>query len=495
VKRLYKYLITSFLGPFVFTFFIVIFLLLMQFLWKYIEDLAGKGLEFSILAELLFYVSASLVPMALPLAVLLASLMTLGNLGENNELTALKSSGISLQRIVMPLVYFSLGLAIFAFLFANYIVPITNLKMSSMIYDITKQKPELQIKEGVFYNGVEGYSIRIGKRDYKSNLLHDIKIYDHTLGNGNTRVTLADSGYMRITSDKKFLFVTLFNGYNYSEEAEKGRQRYYKKTYPFRRDKFEKEEIHIEMVGFGLNRTDENLFRQSSKMMSLRQLTYNSDSLQKELNQRAASLKKNLLTKQIFRYSKPRVFQNKALNDSSRKDTVRIQSFESIYNKLTLSEKTSIIGQALSYARDSKTYISSASTLSENYELRIRKFNIEWWRKFTLSAACLIFFFIGAPLGAIIRKGGLGMPVVISVSFFVVYYIISLLGEKFGREGMISAALGMWISAFILLPTGIFLIRKATKDSAIFNIDTYLNYVKKVIVIFNSKRHFTAGKQ
>jgi len=218
LKRLYKYLITSFLGPFVLTFFIVIFLLLMQFLWKYIEDLAGKGLGFNVLAELMFYVSVSLVPMALPLAILLASLMTMGDLGENNELTAMKASGISLQRIIAPLVLFSIVLVFCAFLFANNIVPITHLKMTSLIYDITKQRPELQIKEGIFYNGIENYSIRIGKKDYKTNLLRHLKIYDHTQGDGNSKVTVADSGYMKITSDKKYLIVTLFSGYNYTEE-------------------------------------------------------------------------------------------------------------------------------------------------------------------------------------------------------------------------------------------------------------------------------------
>jgi lipopolysaccharide export system permease protein len=183
----------------------------MQFLWKYIEDLAGKGLSFGVISELMFFVSSSLVPMALPLAILLASLMTMGNLGENYELTAMKASGISLPRIVAPLVAFSLILAILAFLFSNYVLPVTNKKMMSLLWDITRSKPEMQIKEGVFYNGLEGYSIYIGKRDYKSkpNLLHQIKIYDHTSGRGNVRVTVADSGTMQMTNDKKFLFITL----------------------------------------------------------------------------------------------------------------------------------------------------------------------------------------------------------------------------------------------------------------------------------------------
>lgn len=491
MKRLYKYLITSFLGPFVLTFFIVIFLLLMQFLWKYIDDLAGKGLSFKILAELMFYVSASLVPMALPLAILLASLMTMGNLGENNELTAMKASGISLQRIIAPLVLISLLLAIFAFLFSNYMVPITNLKMTSLIYDISNQRPELQIKEGIFYNGIEGYSIRVGKKDFKTSLLHHIRIYDHTQNNGNSKVTIADSGFMKITSDKKYLIVTLYKGYNYTDETDSRRQRNTARTHPFRRDKFEKEEIHIELVGFGLNRSDENLFRQQSKMLSIRQLDSISDSLKLELNNRANQLYKSLRNSQIMRF-KPAYYRPKQANDSQKKHTVKAPLFDTLYNSLPISEKSNAISQALTYIRDMKTYISSASAYTENYEYRIRKFEIEWWRKFTLSIACFIFFFIGAPLGAIIRRGGLGMPVVISVVFFVIYYIISLMGEKFAREGMISAALGMWISGIILLPTGIFLIRKATRDSAIMNIDTYANYIKK---IFNRNKRYRTSVQ
>jgi lipopolysaccharide export system permease protein len=448
----------------------------MQFLWKYIEDLAGKGLGFGVLAELMFYVSASLVPMALPL-------------------TAMKASGISLQRIVAPLVLFSVGLSLCAFFFANYIVPITNLKMTSLIYDITNQRPELQIKEGIFYNGIEGYSVRVGQKDYKTNLLHHIKIYDHTQGDGNSRLTIADSGYMKITSDKKYLIVTLYQGYNYSEEAENHRQRYNRRTYPYRRDKFAKEELNIPLVGFGLNRSDENLFKQSSKMLSIRQLSHIADSLQRELNQRSHLLYKSLLYSQIIRF-RPTTSHNKNFRDTLKKESIKIASFDSLYSQLPVSEKSGVLGQALSYARDSKTYIASTATFSDNYVYRIRKNQIEWWRKFTLSIACFIFFFIGAPLGAIIRKGGLGMPVVISVLFFVVYYVISLLGEKFAREGMINTGLGMWFSAIVLLPTGIFLVRKATRESAIMSTDTYLNYIKILVKSFDRfKRHHTSVQQ
>ena len=462
----------------------------MQFLWKYIDDLAGKGLSFNILVELMFYVSASLVPMALPLAILLASLMTMGNLGENNELTAMKASGISLQKIIAPLVAFSLVLAIAAFYFANYIVPITNLKMTSLIYYITNQRPELQIKEGIFYNGIEGYSIRVGKKD-SDGLLHIVRIYDHTKNNGNTNVTIADSGYIKITSDKKYLIVTLFKGYNYTEEID-SRRRNPGKNYPFRRDKFAKEEMHIELVGLGLIRSDENLFRQQSKMLSLRQLRGIVDSLKLELNYKARQTEKNIKGFQIMRY-KPSTFHNMqnpyatkkdtTKKDITKKDTTKSYPFETAYNHQNITQKISLVGRAVINARDMKTYLSSSAQFAESYEFRIRKYEIEWWRKFTLSIACFIFFFIGAPLGAIIRRGGLGMPVVISVFFFVIYYIISLMGEKFAREGLVSTVFGMWFSGIILLPTGIFLIHKATRDSAIMNIDTYVLYIKRIFKI------------
>ncbi len=466
------------MGPFFLTFFIVIFLLLMQFLWRYIEDLAGKGLNFSVIGELMFYVASSLVPMALPLAILLASLMTMGNLGENYELTAMKASGISLPRIVAPLVIFSVALAIFAFLFANYVLPVTNKKMTSLLWDITNSKPELQIKEGVFNNGLNNYSIRVGKKDYKTNMLYQIKIYDHTSGNGNTAVYLADSGNIYKTTDKKFLFITLFSGFNYSEASSQTKPNYNQNTYPFRRDKFEKEVFRVPMDEFGLKRSDESLFNNNQRMMSLRQLNYYVDSFNRDIKFLSGNIYRSIITTNVMRY-KPNTV--KVPKDTSKKDTIKYRTFEAAFNQSSVSERNNIINEALSFARDSKTTVTNSALTLDDKQVRLHRYEIEWWRKFTLSAGCLIFFFIGAPLGAIIRKGGLGMPVVISVLFFVLYYIISITGEKFAREGMVTAAVGMWLSAMILLPTGIFLTRKAARDSSKLNIDTYLNFWKNLM--------------
>jgi lipopolysaccharide export system permease protein len=463
----------------------------MQFLWKYIDDLVGKGLEMHIITELLVYTAASLVPMAIPLAVLLASLMNMGSLGENYELTALKAAGISLQRIMRPLIILSFLIASIAFLFANYLLPVTNLKMRSLLYDIQQQRPELQIREGVFYNGIENYSIYIGKKDYKTNLLRNIKIYDHTERRGNTSVTLADSGYMKITSDKKYLLVTLYSGFRYSDVVNQQRQQQYRpSTYPFQRDKFEKEIIHIELSGFGLTRTDEELFKQNYQMLNLKQLSFFADSLYKDVEFRSGSLTRTLKTSTIFQ-NHPALLKGVLPDTAKVKPKTLSSNFDSLFAALPTLDKQSVIGNALSSARDSKSYIMSSFTNNDDTIRRARKYEIEWQRKFTLSIACFIFFFIGAPLGAIIRKGGLGMPVVVSVGFFVVYYMISISGEKFAREGVLSPFMGMWLSALILLPLGIFLTYKATTDSAILNMDTYSNFFKRIQRLFSKEKKKT----
>ncbi len=490
MKKLYKLTLSSFLGPFVLTFFIVVFVLLMQFLWKYIDDLVGKGLKFPVISELLLYTSASLVPMALPLAVLLASLMAFGNLGENNELLALKSAGISLQRIMNPLIVLITIISIGALMFNNYVLPYTNLKFRSLLYDIQRQNPEMQIKTGIFDNTLEGYSIRIAERDPKTSLLKNIMIYDHTDHVGNIIVTIADSGYMKMTEDKRYLLLTLYNGETYTE-MQKQRRRIRDKSYPSRRDKFEKQEMIIEMVDFGLKRTDENLFKSSYQMMNLKQLAYVEDSLKGDIRLTEHSLQttlekssyyknKNYLRKVGFRTVVSDTAGNADSLKTEKKERIINMNMDSIYDHMNNNEKQRVVAQALGYARGAMNYINNNYVNSDNMVKRLRKYEIETQRKFTLSFACLIFFFIGAPLGAIIRKGGLGMPVVISVLFFLVYYIISITGEKFVRESVISAFSGMWLSTFILIPLSAFLTYKASTDSVIMNIDTYFNFFKRI---------------
>ncbi|MGE0078606.1 MAG: LptF/LptG family permease [Bacteroidales bacterium] len=473
MKTLHRFILKSYLGPLVMTFFIAMFILLMQFLWKYIDDLVGKGLDWSVISELLLYASAGLVPMALPLATLLASLMTLGNLGENNELLAMKSAGISLPRIMVPLIFATIFISISAFFFSNNVLPYTNLKIASLLYSVKQQKPELIIKEGVFTNLIEGYSIKVSDKDPKTSLLKKVLIYDHSSDKGNTTVTYADSGYMKPTSDQQFLVATLFSGYSYKEITDnKSPRKNPTSKFPAQKQTFEKQVIVFELRGFGLQRTDENLFKDSYQAMNLNQLSNAKDSLVNAFNMQAEAFSKNVTRNSLMR--NPNWYTRK----QGVKTTYKI-NIDSLYTSLTPVQKQNAVQHALDYARSSKSYISSTKDEFFYKKKYITRHIIEWNRKFTLSFACFVFFFIGAPLGAIIRKGGLGMPVVISVLFFIVYYIITISGEKFARELVWNPISGMWVSSFILLPLGIFLSYKATNDSAIMNADFYIEAAKK----------------
>ena len=474
----------------------------MQFLWRYIDDLVGKGLGFRVIAELLMYTAASLVPLALPLSILMSSLMTFGNMGEYCELTALKSSGISLQRIMFPLIIVVVFISIGAFFFSNNVLPFTNLKMRSLLYDVRQQRPDIQINPGEFYNGIDNYSIRIGTRNPETNHLYDIKIYDHTARRGNNSVTMADSGYMKMTADKNNLIITLWSGMSYSELGEDRRRR--AKTYPHRMDKFKEQRLILRLTGFGLQRTDENLFRNNYQMMNLEQLNKVKDSLRKELELRDEQFYKTLMVQNYFKLRQN--YRGRDLKRLKKAGGDSIQSqqedysdkfyTDSIFNSLPLKDRGRIINNALSYARSSKSYIESTAENLKYKNRHLRKHEIEWHRKFTLSFACLVFLFIGAPLGAIIRKGGIGMPTVISTIMFIIYYVISLIGEKFVRESVMTATEGMWMSSFALLIIGGFLTYKATTDSAILNVDTYIGLFRRTLGVdklkmLDLKKHLT----
>ena len=486
MKKLHLLVIKSFVGPFILTFFFVIFILLMQFLWKYIDDLIGKGLEMSVISEFLLYTSASLVPMALPLAVLLASLMTFGNLAENLELLAFKSSGISLVRIMAPIMLISACIAIGAFMFANFVMPVTNLKMRSLLYDIQQQRPELTIKPGVFDNNLEGYSIRIGSRDTKTSLLQDILIFDHTKKQGNIRVTVADSGYMKMSANEKHLLLTLYNGHTYEEMQKQKKEKKHIKSYPHQREHFEHQDLIIEMTGFGLNRTDENLFRNAFSMLNIGQLHHFEDSLTMDLDTILNDFQRTIERTLVDKPKTMLIKRSRILPDSVRaamdRDTMTVEMLhvDTLYSQLSKLEQRRAITQAITYARSNKSITKSNVGTTEWKISKLRRYQIEIQRKYTLSLLCLIFFFIGAPLGAIIRKGGLGMPVIVSVLLFLIYYVISMTGEKFVREDILPPFVGMWISTIILIPVSILLTYKAANDSIIMNVETYFLWVKKL---------------
>ncbi|OFX61420.1 MAG: hypothetical protein A2066_00510 [Bacteroidetes bacterium GWB2_41_8] len=487
MKRLHKFIIKSFLGPFFMTFFICVFILLMQFLWKYIDELVGKGLDWKIVTELLVYASFGLIPLAFPLAMLLASIMTFGNLGENYELVAMKASGISLFRIMKPLLVVTCIMTMIAFYFSNNILPITNLKFYSLLYSVKEQKPEMIIKEGVFSNDIDNYSIKVERKGRDNNMLYDLMIYNHSQDNGNTNVTVADSGKMEITEDKKFMSVTLYNGQSYTEQRENASGR--DKRFPFSRETFEKEVINISMIGFEFNRKDETLWKNSSKMMNIDLLVSQGDSMFQDYKLRVwrfvTSLTyQNTINRQVAWLSMP--YDSLRINPNIKPDT--IVDFDKTFASLGTFDKQELYQRAIQNVR------SNSQIMSQNMdEMYLRKkmvnsYAMEFHRKFTLSIACIIFFFIGAPLGAIIRKGGLGMPVVVSILMFIAYYILMITGEKFAREDAWSMQSGMWFSSLVFLPLGIWLTYKAATDSGVMSIESYQIFFKKLVNLKFMKR-------
>ena len=472
MKILHRYMLKQFIGPFIGAFFIVVITLLMQALWKYIDDLVGKGLPVATIVELLFYASVTLANLAFPLAVLLASIFALGSLGENYELIALKSAGISLQRILFPLIVFSFFISVGAFFFLNNVNPLAFLKWRTLIYDIQQKRPELKIQEEVFYNGIDGYVIRIGRRNYDTNMLYNLRIDDHTKRAGNVYVILADSGTMAQTTDKRFLELVLYHGRSYQENVEDRRSAMQNKNYPFRRDAFDKQVIRIALPNYDLERSDEDIFKSGAQMMNLPQLTQMIDSLSEMIHDQGNQLR-NMVQP---------TYRNDELHnvpvDTSHRSTVPDDFWEKFHEQ-SKTKRQMAITDALNNVRTQKDQVAGLSYELDTKNRQIRRYEIEWHYKFTISFACFIFFFIGAPLGAIIRKGGLGTPIIISVLFFVIYYVISEIGRKSARESALTSFEGMWMSTFIVFAVGVFLTWMATRDSSIFNQELYVNYIKK----------------
>ena len=447
------------------TFLISLFVLLMQFLWKYIDDLVGKGLEWYIIIKLMVYVSVTLVPLALPLALLLASIMTFGNLAEHFELTAFKSAGVSLQRVMRPLIITAFLICGSAFIFSNYILPIANLKMNALLYDVRQQKPALLIQEGIFYNGIDGYSIKIGEKSDDGHTLNNLMIYDHTMNQGNTKVILAERGKMAMSDDERYLILNLYKGFSYEEKD----SRPGKKSHPMMRTEFEEETIRMDLSSFKMTRTNEQLFRDNYQMLNLNQLAYASDSIEKKINERKESFYRVILPTLNVDTVPP-----KDLREVKFKEKKFIDNFPH-------DKRIAITTSALFAARNLKSLTNDTFRDIDMKSRTLARHNIEWQRKFTLSFACLILFFIGAPLGAIIKKGGLGMPMVVSILFFVIFHILSITGEKFAREEVLKPFEGMWLSSLVLLPIGLFLIYKATTDSALFDSDAYKKYFRRFL--------------
>lgn len=460
------------------TFSIAMFFLIMQFLWKYIDDLMGKGLELSIILEMLFYVSASLIPLALPLAILFASIMTFGNLAEHNELTALKSAGVSLNKVMRPMLIFVIFLSVSAFYFSNYILPIANLKWRSIYWDILEKKPEFMLKEGIFYKEIEGYHLKVNKKN-DDGTLEGILIYDFTAGS-ESRIIRAKYGEMLKAETNDYLFIKLNSGVIYEHVAP---GKFDKVHVDFQKSFFEEAIIKFDMVGFDLNKSNEDLFKQDHEMMNFVQLEQALDSLELVNDSLDHHFGENLKNQFVtFNNSLAPFYQP----DSSQLQTNPQESMNQVdtliyLDSLHVSQKIAAYTDAQEQFRSTNEMLSHQTMLLEHREQSMNEFRASWHKKFTLSFAIVILFFIGAPLGAIIRKGGLGAPLVFATLFFILYYILTIAGENMVDSGVVTPWKGLWLSSFVLAPLGIFLTYKATNDSALFDRDVYKRWLNRIL--------------
>ena len=451
----------------VLSFFIVMFILMMNFVWRYIDELVGKGLSFDVIVELLFYATANMMPLGIPLATLFAAIMTMGNLGEHNELLAMKSAGMSLPNILKPLIGVVLVVAVSSFFVVNNLVPYSNKKMMAILYDIKQQKETMEFKDGIFFNGIENMNIRVGHQDPDTGLLSDILIYDTRDRHGNMTTTVADSGYIYMSDDKKFLMIKLYNGQTY----ETTRNYKWNTENAIRHQIFKVQNGALEIEGFDFSRTDMNLFS-NHQTKTTSELQVDIDSLRVEADRGSARsyeplLKNNLLTEDESALG---LFDTVKVDYSYKVPTNLMKALDT----LTIKQKRDIVQTAKTNARNSRYSLNRNENTAKETLNKLYRSQVEWHRKVSLPISVIIFFLIGAPLGAIIRKGGLAMPVVVSVLFFVIYYVISIAGEKMAKEGTWNAAFGMWFSAIILLPIALYLTRIATNDSNLFNVDWYV---------------------
>lgn len=464
VKKLDKLLIKSYIGPLFLTFSIALFVLLMNFLWKSITELVGKGLDGTIILELLFYASATFVPLALPLAILLASIMTMGNLGERYELVAMKAAGIPLWRILRGPIWLSMLIALFAFYFSNNVMPVANLKFKTLFYEVRTKKPAVNIRPNEFYSEIDGYVIRIGSKSKDGKRVEDVLIYDHrNQTQGSAGVTYAKSGMMYGTDSGQYLFFELEDGFSFANEkkanAQAGTDRMLTRIY------FKKQVKRFDLSSFAFMQNAKDRYSDDYRMMNLSQLSQQIDSLK---------YYRDLYVKEAQQYTHYYLHhyeqtKNTLIPSSDYSDT----DFYTHIHHLNTKQHRNVYNKAMENARIKK---EDASHVNAQYNFDsefIWHHEIEWHRKFTLSVACIILFFIGAPLGAIIRKGGLGTPVVVSTLAFIIYYVIGVLGEKAAKEGAITPGFGMWISGLVFLPLGLFLTIKSTKDSTLLNIDAW----------------------
>lgn len=470
IKKLDIFVLKSFLMLFAGTFFICLFIFMMQFLWKYVDEMVGKGLEISILAQFFFYSGLTLIPVSLPLAILLAALMTFGNFGERFELLSMKAAGIPLLRIIRPLIIFCAMLGCISFYFQNVIAPKAQLKLLTLLVSMKQTSPELDIPEGVFYSDIEGYNIYVKHKDRETGIMKDLLIYDLSDGFENAHIIWASEGKMEMTEDKKHLYLHLYRGEQFENLKS---QSIDSKNVPYRRETFREKHLMIEFDG-GFDMVDGSYLSDRSDSKDMVAIDRSIDSL----NFRADSIGRSM-------YKQIKVQTYKTIT-VSKKDSIRIASNElpslintdSLLATYSLAQKSEIVNNSSqTVSRLSMEWEQKGKQMKDT-DKKIRSHQADWHKKFTLSISCLIFFFIGAPLGAIIRKGGLGLPVVISVIIFVLYYIIDSGSTRVAKSGEMNMILGVWMSTLVLTPIGAFFTYKSNKDSIVFNLEVYTNFFR-----------------
>ncbi|MDN3587184.1 LptF/LptG family permease [Pedobacter aquatilis] len=471
MKKIHLLIIKSFIRPFFATFFVVMFILLMFFLFKYVDDLIGKGFEWFTIIELMYYQSMVQISMALPLSVLLSSIMTFGTLGENYELVAIKSAGISLQKAMQPLFLLILMLTVGSFLFSNYMLPKANLKFYSLMFDVRNKKLAFLIKPGIFNNSIPDYSIRVDSKN-EDGKMFGIMIYDHKGTNGIPKVILAKEGELNKSPDGKYLIFDLKNGVTYEEQASSSGV--YNPRQIMYRSRFKETQPKFDMASFDMQKTEEGNFGNNTLMLNLKGIERKRDSLTKKMDtlniNRAVTLGNNFKQSNIaLGYTKIKIAPKK-IADNILKNIPNGFRLQSVQNAANI---VSTMKQGLDYG----------APVQEDLRGEIIFTSVEYQRKFTLAASCILLFFIGAPLGAIIRKGGMGLPVVIAIVFFLIYHIITTVAEKSAREGNLNPIFGMWIAFIILSPLAVFLTYKATVDSALFDVNYYKQFFIKLLRI------------
>jgi lipopolysaccharide export system permease protein len=498
MKKIDKLILSSFIGPFVLTFLVVVFILLNIHMLKYFDDIIGKDLGWGVIGQLLFYFAIFNTPVALPLAVLLSSLITFGNLGEHFELTAIKSLGISLVRSLLPIFAFVILITIGAFMVGNYLVPKAALEAYSLLYDIKQKKPALDLRPGTFYNAIPDMSIKVDKKWPESGILKDVIIYDHRGRSGNKEVTIADSGRMYTFMNERYLKLELFNGYNYSESSNPSGSTAAGESETFSKTKFKKTQLVFDLSSFGLNRTDKKWFQSNRIMRNMKELVVDMDSINREIQNQELAIYN--VSNNVFEFHNKKdsiiwpaeIKELKKKRDSAslaagnQPHTV-IRNFSIDPFKLVLDDKTRKVSdsifsypydrtqttKALTQARMVKSQLMNNNAQIATNNQGYTEFDVQWHKILAQAIACMAMFLIGAPLGSIIKKGGLGFPVLMSILFFIIFYVLSLMGEKWAKQGSLDVTIGMWQANVILFIIGLFFLRQARADARLFDADFY----------------------